>query len=159
MIVQPVIDSGLLHTVIEMLSSNDPEFLSEATWILINITAGSSEQTSAVIDAGALPKLLALFPSSSTSVKENILLVFGNILGDSEHLRQVAIQAGGFKLALDVLRVPDAHAAKCVESAAWAVATATTPDHGKFPDDDLVRYEIYGSSRPPFTFDCRRQPK
>ncbi|KAG8952261.1 hypothetical protein FRC04_004968 [Tulasnella sp. 424] len=135
-VIQSVVDSGILPTVIEMLSWDDPEFLIEAILILINITAGTSEQTSAVIDAGALPKLLALFPSSPMSGKEDILLIFGNVLGDSEPLRQVGVRAGGIELALDVLRVPDTYAPNCIDSAAWVVAAAT--NHGKFPDDDLA---------------------
>ncbi|KAG8897902.1 hypothetical protein FRC00_003629 [Tulasnella sp. 408] len=136
--VQAVIDSGVLPTILDMLASDDPEFLSEATWILVNITAGSSEQTSQVVEAGALPKLISLFPTSSNSVKENILMTVGNIMGDSKHLRQGAIQGGGFELALDVLHAPEDHSAGCLESAAWAVATALTLDCGDVPDDRLV---------------------
>lgn len=122
-----------------MLSSDDPAFLSEATWILVNITAGSSEQTSQVVEAGALPKLISLFPTSTDTIKENILITVGNTMGDSKHLRQVAIREGGFELVLEVLRVPEDHSTGCVESAAWAVATALTLDRGDLPDDRLVR--------------------
>ena len=133
-IVQPVIDSGVHPAILDKLSPDDPEFLFEATWILINITAGSTEQASKVVESGALLKLIPLFPRSSDSIKDNILMTVGNILGDSKHLRQVAIREGGFKLALDVMRAPEDHSASCVASAAWAMATALTaplaPDPG-----------------------------
>lgn len=136
--VQPVIDLGVLPAILDMLSSDDSEFLSEATWILVNITAGSSEQTSQVVEAGALPKLISLFPTSTDAIKENILMTVGNTMGDSKHLRQVAVREGGFELALDVLRVPEDYSRGCVESAVWVVANASTLDHGDFPDDKLV---------------------
>ncbi|KAG9021352.1 hypothetical protein FS837_007328, partial [Tulasnella sp. UAMH 9824] len=135
---QPVLDSGVLPAILYMLSLDDLEFLSEATWILVNTTAGSSEQTSRVVEAGALPKLISLFPTATGAIKENVLMTFGNTMGDSEHLRQVAIREGGFELALAVLRVPEDHSTGCVATAAWTVANALTQDSGDFPEDRLV---------------------
>ncbi|KAG8924032.1 hypothetical protein FRC01_012011, partial [Tulasnella sp. 417] len=137
-VVQPVLDSGLLPEIIKMLSSDDHEFLWESTWIVVNITAGSSEQTSTVVQAGVIPKLVTLFRTSPDNVRINILMAIGNVLGDSEHLRQVAIREGGFELALDVLRDPDNHSPSCVDSAAWTMTSATTSNYGGLPDDDLA---------------------
>ncbi|KAG9042848.1 hypothetical protein FS837_010307 [Tulasnella sp. UAMH 9824] len=136
--VQPVLDLGVLPAILDMLSLDDPEFLSEATWILVNITAGSSEQTSRVVEAGALPRLISLFPTTTDAIKENILLIFGNTMGDSEYLRKVAIREGGFELALAVLRVPEDHSTGCVGTAAWTMANALRQDSGDFSDDRLV---------------------
>lgn len=141
-VVQPVIDSGLIPEIIKMLSSDDPEFLWEATWIVVNITAGSPEQTSTVVEAGVIPKLVTLFPISPDNVRINILMTVGNMLGDSKHLRRITVREGGFKLALDILRDPDNHSESCVGSAAWAVGSATTLEYGGFPDNELAAQTI-----------------
>lgn len=121
-----------------MLSSDDPDFLWELTWIVVNITAGSTEQALTAVEAGVIPKLVTLFPISPDNVRVNILMTVGNLLGDSKHLRFVTIRGGAFKLALDVLRDPNNHSEKCVESAAWAVGSATTLAYNGLPDAELV---------------------
>ncbi|KAG8912095.1 hypothetical protein FRC01_005291 [Tulasnella sp. 417] len=136
--IQPILDAGILPAIIDLLSSDDSEFLFEATWILVNITAGSTEQTAKVVEADALPKLIPLFPVSSDKIKENILMIVGNIMGDSKDLRLVGIREGGFKLALDVLRTPEDYSRGCVGTAAWVTATASSLEHGGFPDDGLA---------------------
>ncbi|KAG8916478.1 Importin subunit alpha-1 [Tulasnella sp. 417] len=136
--IQPILDAGILPAIIDLLSSDDRGLLYEATWILVNITAGSTEQTAEVVEAGALPKLVPLFPVSPDNIKENILMIAGNILGDSKHLRLVGIREGGFKLALDVLRAPEDYSTGCVGTAAWVTATASSLEHGGFPDDGLA---------------------
>ncbi|KAG8916480.1 Importin alpha subunit (Karyopherin alpha subunit) (Serine-rich RNA polymerase I suppressor protein) [Tulasnella sp. 417] len=140
--IQPILDAGILPAIIDLLSSDDSEFLFEATWILVNITAGSTEQTAEVVEAGALPKLIPLFPVSSDKIKENILMIVGNIMGDSKDLRLVGIREGGFNFALDVLRAPEDHSTGCVGTAAWVTATASSLEHGGFPDDELVSQAV-----------------
>ncbi|KIO25532.1 hypothetical protein M407DRAFT_25129 [Tulasnella calospora MUT 4182] len=119
---QPVINSGLLEPIVGMLSSDDLKLCAEAAWILANVTSGTSEQTTAVVAAGAIPKLVALFPSESTDVLDNALGVLGNIGGDSQHLRDLVVQEGGVKPVLDVLDTPENHEPKVVDTAAWALS-------------------------------------
>ncbi|KAG8923879.1 Importin alpha subunit (Karyopherin alpha subunit) (Serine-rich RNA polymerase I suppressor protein), partial [Tulasnella sp. 417] len=131
--VQPVINSGLLEAVVGMLSSVDLVFRAEAAWILTNVASGTPEQTSAVVLAGAIPKLVGLFPCESTDAMDNALWALGNIGGDSDRLRDLAVQEGALKPMLDVLDRPEQHPHKLVETASWALTCYLTPGRG----DDL----------------------
>ncbi|KAG8910921.1 Importin alpha subunit (Karyopherin alpha subunit) (Serine-rich RNA polymerase I suppressor protein), partial [Tulasnella sp. 417] len=107
----------LLEAVVGMLSSGDPVLSAEATWILTNVASGTSKQTAAVVTAGAIPGLVALFPCESMKVTDNALWALGNIGGDSERLRDLVVQEGGVKPMLDVLDAPEKYTPKVVETA------------------------------------------
>ncbi|KAG9044596.1 Importin alpha subunit (Karyopherin alpha subunit) (Serine-rich RNA polymerase I suppressor protein) [Tulasnella sp. UAMH 9824] len=124
---EPVINSGLLETVVGLLSSDDLEFRAEAAWILTNVASGTSEQAGAVVEAGAIPKLVALFPCDSTDAMDNALWALGNIAGDSERLRDLAVQEGGVKPVLDILDAPEKYTPKLLDTASWALTCFLTP--------------------------------
>ncbi|KAG8891363.1 hypothetical protein FRC00_013809, partial [Tulasnella sp. 408] len=100
-IVQAVIDSGLLSNVIDMLSSSDPAFVSESSWILLNFTLGTSQQRWAAVSAGSLPRLVQVAASASDvgEVRHNALVALRNIAGDSETLRDVVLKERAFRPA------------------------------------------------------------
>ncbi|KAG9044595.1 hypothetical protein FS837_007882 [Tulasnella sp. UAMH 9824] len=118
---QSVINSGLLEPVVEMLSTDDLELCKEASWILTGVGSGTSEQTTAVVAAGAIPKLVALFPCGSTEVLEGGLLNLGSIGADSYPLRDLVVQGGGVTPVLDILGAPERYESKVADSAAWAL--------------------------------------
>ncbi|KAG8973927.1 Importin alpha subunit (Karyopherin alpha subunit) (Serine-rich RNA polymerase I suppressor protein), partial [Tulasnella sp. 427] len=137
-VVQPIIMLNILPAIIEMLYSNDPEVVPKVTPILCNVAAGSSEQASAIVDAGVLPKLLELYYACSWEIKFDVLMVFGNVVSDSEGLRKIAIEQGACQAAIDVLRRPAEHEPRLPELAAWVVKSATTTENGGLTDDDLA---------------------
>ncbi|KIO32042.1 hypothetical protein M407DRAFT_67217, partial [Tulasnella calospora MUT 4182] len=125
--VQAVVDSGLLPNVINMLSSSNATLVSEASWILFNVTLGTSQQTSAVVSAGAIPKLVAVFASDVEDTMHNALLALGNIAGDSDELRGVFLEQRAFRPALEILADPSKFSAKIVNTATWVMETCTAP--------------------------------
>ncbi|KAG8925234.1 Importin alpha subunit (Karyopherin alpha subunit) (Serine-rich RNA polymerase I suppressor protein) [Tulasnella sp. 417] len=133
-LLQAVVDSGLLPNVINMLSSPDAALVSEATLVLLNITLGTSQQTSAAVSAGAIPNLLAASASEVEGVAHNALLALGNIAGDSDELRDAFLEKRGYGPALKILADPSKHSAKVVETSAWTVENCAAPG-------TLVKYQ------------------
>ncbi|KAG8947547.1 Importin alpha subunit (Karyopherin alpha subunit) (Serine-rich RNA polymerase I suppressor protein) [Tulasnella sp. 408] len=126
--VQAVVDSGLLPNVIDMLSSSNAALVSESSSILLSVTLGTSQQTSAAVCAGAIPQLLQVASTSDIEeVKHNALLSLGNIAGDSDALQDVFLRERAFRPALDILADPSTFSPKTVNTATWVMETCTAP--------------------------------
>lgn len=143
--VKALIDSGLVRTFVEILSSaNDRELQIRVASILLFITAGSSEQTPVAIDAGALPLFVNIASSSKDTVLQNkALLALGNIASDSPQLRERVIKEGGLKPPLDILANPSKYLKSTVYWAANAVGSYTHSSGGEV----LEEVVCYSSSR------------
>ncbi|KAG8925232.1 hypothetical protein FRC01_010460 [Tulasnella sp. 417] len=126
--VQAVVDSGLLPNAIDMLSSSNSDLVLEASSILLDITLGTSEQTSAAVSAGAIPKLVAASASEVEDVAYSALLALGNIAADSDELRDVFLEQGAFRPALRILAGPAEYSAKIVSTAAWIMESCAASD-------------------------------
>merc|ERR1739838_55759 len=93
--IDALINSGILPVLVKCLEDIDnPSLQFEAAWALTNIASGTSRQTQAVVQAGAVPLFLKLLQSSSQNVCEQAVWALGNIIGDGPQLRDYVISLG-----------------------------------------------------------------
>lgn len=93
--IDDLITSGILPILVECLSRNEsPSLQFEAAWALTNIASGTSAQTQAVVNAGAVPFFLQLLRSRHQNVCEQAVWALGNIIGDGPECRNYVISLG-----------------------------------------------------------------
>ncbi|KAF9763780.1 Importin subunit alpha-2 [Nosema granulosis] len=136
--VQAVIDSGCLVRFVEIMSkeylyqfrtselSDDiiDKIRVESAWVLTNIAAGTTEQTKAVIQAGALDKLISMLYEPNEVVVDQSVWALGNIAGDSEAFRDQILNSGALDIIialLDKYHPSEAHI-KLVRNLTWLLS-------------------------------------
>lgn len=106
--IDDLISSGILPILVDCLLKDDnsacsPSLQFEAAWALTNIASGTSAQTQAVVNAGAVPLFLRLLQSPHQNVCEQAVWALGNIIGDGPQCRDYVISLGAVKPLLSFI--------------------------------------------------------
>ncbi|KAG8924151.1 hypothetical protein FRC01_011881 [Tulasnella sp. 417] len=123
---QPIIDSGILRDIVNLVSLDEVDLHVHLSAVLSSIVAGSSEQASAAVELGAIQKFI-LLASSSTSdqAREKALIALGNIGVEPLKLRAILIGEGGVNPLLEILANPSKHQGRHMYWAATALENIT----------------------------------
>ncbi|KAG5092016.1 hypothetical protein JHK82_050794 [Glycine max] len=107
--IDEVIKADVVPRIVEFLESDGLHQLQfEALWVLTNIASGTSQHKRAVIDHGAVPKLVKLLSPTNNydDVREQAVWVLGNIAFDSPCYSDLILNEHALLPLLSLLNPP-----------------------------------------------------
>jgi hypothetical protein len=100
---------GLLVRLVDLLDhNNDEKIVRDVARVLTNVAAGTTIDTVAVVDAGAVPKLISAIKKwpDSWQIRDESLFTLANIAGESLEYRKLLINQGIVNVVLDQILDP-----------------------------------------------------
>ena len=113
----------LLPALKYLIHSDDKHILTDACWALYFLSVGPSERIQEVVDAGVVPRLVALLDSAEVSVIAPALRTIGNIVTGNDVQTDSVLAVGCCPLLAKLLRHSNA---KIVKEAAWTLSSIAT---------------------------------
>nr|XP_053638287.1 uncharacterized protein LOC128692941 isoform X1 [Cherax quadricarinatus] len=103
--IEGFLQAGILKPLLPLLQQEeDTKLLFEATWVVTNLAAGTSQQTATVVEEGLVPILIRLLGNEMSNVREQAAWALGNIAGDGQKYRNLLLREGILMPLLDTLR-------------------------------------------------------
>ncbi|KAH9579772.1 Armadillo [Trypanosoma melophagium] len=114
--------SGVVPYLVSLLDRvQNPQLQFEAAWALTNVAAGTSQNAALLVEAGAMPRFVALLGSENADCRDQGAWAIGNMAGDGVPCRDLALQCNAMPALLHALSVPDQQLS-VVRNATWAVS-------------------------------------
>lgn len=133
--IQGIIDSGLVPRFVELLSAECSLYKGadrglvrkirmESAWALTNIASGSTSQTQAILDYGAIPLFADMLKENDEDLVDQAAWAFGNIAGDSEKMRDAAINCDVLRIVLGLATqlLKTSASLRVLKNATWLIS-------------------------------------
>ena len=108
----------MLPIFVQLLSHPDAKIQFETAWALTNVA--STEHTRAVVECGAVSKLVELLMSGNADVREQSAWCIGNIAGEGADLRDMVLQAGAMNSM--IINIQNPASDSLLANVTWALS-------------------------------------
>lgn len=104
------ISTGLAPYLVRLLDAEYyeyPRLLSECAWIIGNLIVGTSDHVNYLLQLGVVQKAFNLLDHELEEVRDNAVLILGNLSGDSFEIRDIIL---GMDIVDKIMEITDGNA-------------------------------------------------